>query len=268
MDNNQNNKCRWCGNDKNNCRCRIWVKKIVGIIIVLLALGLIANHIAKTFANDANPRTISITGIGEVSTVPDVSTISFTIRSTDSSNDTESLQNEVAESADSVIAKLKDLGIDEKDIQTSNYSVNPKYNYPNGVSTIAGYEASESIDVKVRNTDNVSKVLNILAEEKITEVYGPNFEVDDVQKVKDQARDLAIQDAKDKADILAKSLGVKIKRIVGYSDDTGNNIPVPPIAYSSVKVMNQAAGSARDANIQTGQQKVTSNVTITFQIED
>ncbi len=266
--NNQNNKCNWYRCTDGKCHHRGW-RKLIFAIVLLFILGLIANWVARTYANYTNPRTISITGIGEVSAVPNISTINFTIRSTNSSNDTQTLQDEIAKKADSVFAKLKELGIEKKDLQTSNYSVNPRYSYKDGLSTVVGYEASESVNVKIRNTENVSKVLNILAAEKVTEVYGPNFDVDDIQKVKDDARDLAIKDAKDKAKELARSLGVKIKRIVGYSDDTGNYAPAPMMYSAKAEVMNQAGGAmGRDANIAEGEQKVNSTVTITFQIED
>lgn len=270
MDNNNqnNNKCNWYGCTDGKCHHKGW-RKLIFAIVLLFILGLVANWVARTYANYTSLRTISITGVGEVSAVPDVSTINFTIRSSNDSNDTQALQDEVAKKADAVFAKLKELGIEEKDLQTSNYSVNPKYSYKDGVSTVVGYEASESINVKVRNTENVSKVLNVLALEQVTEVYGPNFDVDDIQKVKDEARDLAIKDAKEKADVLSKSLGVKIKRIVGYSDDTGNYAPIPMMYSAKAEVMNQVGGAmGRDANIVEGEQKVNSTVTITFQIED
>ena len=272
MENNQD-KCNVCSIDKKNCGCganrynRFWMRKVILVIIILVGLGILLNSAAKTYGNYSNPRTISINGTGKVATVPDFSKINFTLRSTSVSNDTQSLQDEVATKANSVFAKLKELGIEDKDIQTSSYSVNPRYSYPDGLSTVSGYEASESVIVKVRNTDNVSKVLTILADEKVTEVYGPNFEVDDIEKSKADARDLAIQDAKDKASELSKALGVKIKRIVGYSDDAGNLIPTPMMYSARAEVMN-AAGSAKDANIQTGEQEITSNITITFQIQD
>lgn len=267
MENNQN-KCLLCGN--GNCQHhngKFYLKKIVLIVILALAFGAIINQAVKTYGNYANPQTITITGIGEVMSKPDISTINFTLRESSKTNDTQLLQANISKSAEQVIQKLKAIGIEEKDIQTSNYSVNPKYNYSDGKSEVVGYEASESLNVKVRNTENVSKVLNILAEEKITEVYGPNFEVDDIQKVKDQARDIAIKDAKGKANNLAKALEVKIKRIVSYSDDSASN-PGYPTPYREAKFMSASSDTSAQANLPTGEEKVTVNVSLTFQIED
>lgn len=247
-------------------------------LAILLAVGVIVVQGVKTYTNNMNPRTVIITGIGKVSAVPDVSTISFTIRSESKNDDTKSLQEEISRKADSVFSKLKEIGIDEKDIKTTNYSVNPRYEYRDCYSTssiqpcesryISGYEAVEGVDVKVRDTENVSKVLDIFALEKITEVYGPNFNVDDMEAVKDSARDLAIKDAKEKASVLADSLGVKIKRIISFSDNDGGYVPSPVYRESLNKMMDYATNQAAVANIQEGQQEIESNVSITFQIEN
>lgn len=272
MDNNQDKKCNMCGG--GNCpKCKgnsmPCYKKIIFLILIFLGLGIVLNLSVKTYADYTNPRTISIAGTGEILSVPDISTINFTIRSSSINNDTKILQDEVAKKADKVLEKLKELDILEKDIQTANYSVNPKYNYKDGSSNIVGYEASENINVKVRNIENVSKVLNILAEEKITEVYGPNFEIDNVENLKNQARGLAIKDAKEKAKDLSKSLGVKIKKIVSYYDNNESNMQEFPMYSAKMDIMGASAGSvSRNANISEGEQKINSNVTIIFQIED
>ncbi len=268
--NNQKNVCGVCGNE--NCNHHNYILrrnlKLVYIIVILIGLGLIVNLAVKNYTKYSNPETIIITGQGEINSTPNISTINFTIREESKDNNTKLLQDNVANKANVVIQKLTDLGIESKDIQTSNYSVNPKYNYTNGSSKVVGYEASESIKVKVRDTKNVSKVLDILASQKITEVYGPNYESDDesLEQIKDQARSLAIADAKEKANVLAKELGVRIKRIISYSDDTNNNPSYPVMFRESAKSMTMDAGA--QPNLPTGENKTSVNVNITFQIEN
>lgn len=273
----ENNFCKFCKETMENCKCKKWIGKILMVVAFLLVVFAGVVFAIKTYTNSTNPRSIVVTGTGEVSAVPDVSTINFTLRSSNVTGDTKSLQDEVAKSADSVIAKLKSLGIDSKDIKTNNYSVNPRYGYqdcskissikPCDSNVIVGYEASENISVKVRDIQNVSKVLDVLATDKITEVSGPSFEVDDMDKLKNEARDIAIQNAKEKAGSLGKSLGVKIKTIISFSDDTGSYTPMP-MMYKTMSADSMMGGVAREANIQAGEQKITSNVSITFQIED
>lgn len=270
MENNKK-KCLVCNGE--NCSHHKfnghYLKKIIILLIIFILVNVIVTNAVRLYGNYTNPQTVTITGTGEINSKPDLSTINFTLRESSKDNNTELLQNNIAKSANHVLAKLKDLGIEDKDIKTSNYQVNPKYDYSNGKSEVSGYEASESIQVKVRNTENVSKILNILAVEKITEVNGPNYEVDDIQNLKDEARTEAIADAKDKAKELAKELGVKIKRIVSYSDDTNANNPVYPIMYrQEMKSVAFDSVSSAGANLPTGEQKVTVNVSLTFQIEN
>lgn len=253
---------------------RRFIVRLIGVLVVLLVVGLIVSNAVKSYAERMNPNTIVINGTGKVSAVPDVSTINFTIRVSSDGNDTKTLQAEIAKKAESTFAKLEDLGIVRTDMRTSNYSVNPKYSYrdcsrmiaPCESSYVVGYEASESVDIKIRNTENVSKVLDVLAEEKITEVYGPNFEVDDVERLKNEARNLAIRDAREKAKVLADSLGVEIEKIVSFSD-ASSYPPVVPMAYDAMRNTAKVQAEVMP-QIEAGQEEIVSNVAITFQIRN
>lgn len=275
MENNQTSYHGWSKDGDGNFCLRKFIIKIVGALILLLVIGLIVNSGVKNYAEKMNPNTIVISGTAKVLAVPDISTINFTVRASSQNNNTKALQDEIAIKAGNVFSKLEDLGIDRKDIQTSNYSVTPKYSYrdcsrmamPCESSYVSGYEASEGINVKVRDTENVSKILNILAEERVTEVYGPNFEVDNIESLKDQARNLAIKDAREKAGVLANSLGVKIDKIVSFSDASAGYVPMPMMAnqardaYATKEMMSTPM-------IEQGEQEIVSNVAITFQIRN
>lgn len=279
--NQEKSFCKHCKLDLENCKCKKALKFILILLAILLVLFGSISYGVKKYVSYTSPRTIVITGKGEVNAVPNVSTISFTARASSKEANTKAIEDNLSKSVSSVFEKLKALGIEEKDITTTSYSVNPKYEYETcevrtmiypptpctSKSVIVGYEAVESVNIKVRNTENVGKALAVLAEEKITEVYGPNFEVDDIDALKDEARAEAIEDAKEKAKDLSKSLGVRIKRIISFSDDSGNMYM--PMMY---KAMSDSSGSvgvvAREAAIAEGEQNITSNVSITFQIED
>lgn len=273
------NKCSFCKNDLNNCTCKGKGKKVLFLLVIFLAVYFGIVHAAKIYASYTNPHTIVVSGKGEISAVPDISIISFTVRSSNTNGDTQKLQSDLAVVTGSLFPKLKALGIDEKDIETTNYSVNPKYGsqsctgkaqtmiYPPIVcntSVVVGYEASESVNVKIRDTKNVAKVLSILADAKITEVSGPNFQIDNPEKLKADARVKAIADAKDKAKALGKSLGVEINKIISFSDDNGG---VYPMMYKAT-AMDVGVSSSASPNIAAGQQKITSNVSITFEIDN
>ncbi len=273
------NICPICKNDFENCTCKRKGRKILVLLVAFLAIYLGIVHAVKIYASYTNPHTIVVTGTGEISAVPDMSVISFTVRSSDASGDTQKLQSDLSSVTGELFPKLKALGIDEKDIETTNYSVNPKYGSQNcsgrvqtmiyppvacNTSVVAGYEASESVNVKVRDTKNVAKVLSVLADAKITEVSGPNFQIDNPEKLKADARAKAIADAKDKAKILGKSLGVRLSKIISFSDNDGGYYPM----MYKASAMDTGVSAQSAPNIATGEQKITSNVSITFEIDN
>ena len=271
-------KCNFCKNDSSDYSCQKKGKKILVLLVLFLVVYLGIVQAVKIYSSYTNPRTIMVNGTGEVSAVPDISLISFTVRSSDTNGDTQKLQSDIANVTGELFPKLKALGIDEKDIETTNYSVNPKYGsqscsgkvqtmiyppIPCSTNAVVGYEASESVNVKIRDTKNVAKVLSTLADSKITEVSGPNFQIDNPEKLKAEAKAKAIADAKEKAKVLGKSLGVRLVKIIGFSDNDGGYYPA---MYKS-SAMDIGVSSA-SPNIATGEQKITSNVSINFQIDN
>lgn len=273
------NKCGICKEGMENCQCKKKGKRILFLLVVFLAVYLGIVHAVKIYTNSINPHTIVVMGTGEINAVPDISVVSFTVRSSDTNGDTQKLQADLSSVTANLFPKLKALGIDEKDIETTNYSVNPKYGSqdcsskvqtmiypprPCNTSVVVGYEASESVNVKIRDTQNVGKVLAAIAEAKITEVNGPNFQIDNPEKLKADARAKAIADAKDKAKVLAKSLGVRLDKIISFSDNDGGYYPMMYKA-SAMDVGGEASSAP---NIAAGEQKITSNVSITFEIDN
>ena len=273
------NKCLVCKQDFTNCPCKKKGKKILLLLVIFLAIYFGIVHAAKIYSSYTNPHTIVVNGTGEISAVPDISIITFTVRSSDTTGDTQKLQADLAAITGNIFPKLKALGIDEKDIETTNYSVNPKYGSqdcsskiqtmiypprPCSASVVSGYEASESVNVKVRDTNNVAKVLSAIADAKITEVSGPNFQIDNPEKLKADARSKAIADAKAKAKVLGKSLNVRLEKIISFSENDGGYYGM----MYKASAMDSAVGGSAMPNIQTGEQKITSNVSITFEIDN
>ena len=222
----------------------------------------------------AATNTLSISGEGDVFAVPDTATFSFSVQNT--SKDVATAQTAATNAENAVVAYLKTQGIADADIQTIDYSINPQYDYSNGGCspgvycppgnpTLTGYQVSETVSVKVRDTSKAGTILAGVGSKGATNVSGLSLTVSNEDALQAQARDKAIQDAKAKAEVLAKSLGVQLVRVVGYSDNSGGG----PIYYA--KAMS-SAGMAMDAavppapSIPTGQNKITSDVTVTYEI--
>lgn len=225
-----------------------------------------------------NVNTISFSGHGEVTAVPDIANIYFTIRQ--EAKTVKDAQIAVASIEKKALDFLKTSNVAEKDIKTSNASFNPKYEYQYddritvpcttygcpprpGKSVIVGYEAYESITVKVRNTDDVGKIMQDLGSTGVSELSGPNFAIDDEDALKAEARKKAIDEAKEKAKILAKDLGVSLGRIASFSE-SGNYYP---IMYGKSAMMSaDSAAVPAPAEIPKGENTISSDVTITYEI--
>ncbi len=216
---------------------------------------------------------LSVSGIGEVSSVPDIATFSFSV--VENAKTMKEAQDISARKTNAIIDALKKMGIAEKDIKTSGYNSYPQYDYvqtyvctsgycPPSKQVLKGYEVSQTITVKVRNTDNAGAALSKVGELGATNISGLDFTIDDMDKAKADARDLAIKDAKAKAKVLSKSLGVELRKIVNFQE----NAYQPPVYYgmASQSLKMEDAVSTVPAT-PTGENKVTSNVTITYELQ-
>lgn len=251
--------------------------KAGGLFLIIVSVYFVI-RIASEFKNyGANKETsmITLSGHGEVQAVPDIASVYFTI-SKDAKTVKEA-QDMVAKIEKSVLDVLKKNGVAEKDIKTDNASFYPKYEYKydtklvpcneygcppqNGKNIIVGYTASESITVKVRNTDDAGKIMQGLGETGVSNLNGPNFMIDDEDALKAEARKKAIDDAKEKAKVLAKDLGVRLVRVTNFSENGGYAYPV---MYGK-DMMNASAESA-PASLPKGENTISSDVSITYEI--
>ena len=216
--------------------------------------------------------TISVNGEGTVFAVPDTATFSVTVMET--AKDVTTAQSAATKKANDVIDYLKGQDIDEKDVQTTDYSVNPQYDYTNGVcepgfgcrpgkQTLTGYQVSQTLTVKVRDTSKAGTILAGVGSRGASNVSGLEFTVADQDAIDAQARDKAIQQAKDKAEVLAKSLGVSIVRVVGFSE---NQQGIPYYAKAALGMGAADSAEAPTPQIPVGQNKVVSNVTVVYEI--
>lgn len=246
------------------------------LLVALLAVSLVyvLSSIRYVGAGIAAGNTISVSGYGEAVAVPDIATFSFSVVSEKPT--VAAAQADATAKANATTAYLKQAGIDEKDIQTSDYSVNPQYDYvqkscvngycPGGEQVLRGYQVRHTTTVKVRDTAKAGDLLGGVGEKGATEVSGLQFTFDDPNGIEDDARQEAINDAKAKANELTKQLGVSIVRVVSFSEN-GSGIPMPYAYGRGGAVMaNQAMDSKAAPEISTGQNKVTSNVSVTYEI--
>ena len=246
--------------------------KIIGlVIIVMILLGVFCGDRRDGWkGNNDVISTITVSGKGEVVVAPDIATVSFGV--TAESKDVAKAQTDSNTKMNNIIEALKSKGVEAKDIKTTNYNIYPRYDYvqsatyPNygGKQVLVAYVVSQNVEVKIRKISTAGDILSTVGGLGVTDVSGLTFSVDKVDEVKDQARGLAIDDAKAQAKVLAKGLGVRLVRITNFSE-SGNM----PIYYGLEKSMAVGMGGS-DAvpapQLQAGENKITSNVSITYEI--
>ena len=220
--------------------------------------------------------TITVTGMGDATAIPDIGSFSVTIDEKD--KDMTIARDTSTKKSNAIVAYLKQQGIDDKDIKTTDYSFTPTFEWqqpvcpnsasvcPSGKQVLTGYEVTETIAIKVRDTSKAGDILAGVNKLGANSVSGLSFVVDDDSAVQAQARDKAIADAKTKAEVLANQLGVRLVRVVGF-DEGGNN--PRPIYYAKQSLAMDAGGAAvaPAPSLPTGENKYTSNVSITYEIK-
>ncbi len=261
---------------------RFW--KIAGSAVVLLTvfLAIISVKELKSIGYVGTDKpvynTISVNGKGEAVTIPDVATFSFSV--TETGKTVSDAQLKAATKINAALKAVKDAGVEDKDVKTTSYSINPHYDYQDGVcapnggyckpgkSVLNGYDVAQSIEVKVRDLTKAGSVFSTIGNLDVQNVNGLSFSIDDIDKVKADARAKAIIDAKAKAEKLAKDLGVSIVRITSFYDSSDQ-----PSYYGREGMGGDMMMSAKvsiapvSPQIPTGEQKVVSTVSITYEIK-
>ena len=214
---------------------------------------------------------ISVTGDGEVTAVPDIATVTFTVR--ESAKTVPEAQKLAETKISKGLKNLESIGVEKKDVKTLSYTVNPKYetqqagvctmySCPPSKTVVVGYEVAQSVSVKVRKVDQAGDVIGLLGKENITEISGPDFTVDDMDRVKADARAEAIKKAQDKAEAEAKALGVSLGSIISFNEDNGGYYPV----MYEAKAMSLGVGGAASDSVSLPQVEnvIKARVTITY----
>ncbi len=248
----------------------------LGVLALFLLIGAISEWRSYSYigAGIQPTDTITVSGEGKVVVVPDTATFTFTVDET--AADVGTAQSKATTEANAIIDYLKTQGIADADIQTSDYNVNPQYEYSSQIcsnngycppqkQTISGYEVSQTETVKVKDITKAGTILSGVGTRGVSDVSGLTFTVADQDAIDAQARGKAISDAKTKAQTLASALGVALVRVTGFNENN-NIVPVPMYARADSTMSAGASSEAVAPQIPVGQNTVTSDVSVTYEI--
>lgn len=206
--------------------------------------------------------TIAISGEGKVTAIPDIATIDVGL--TTEKSDVKNAQLENTTKMNRLIANLKNLGVDSKDIQTSYYNIYPQYDWPNGKQILRGYQVSQGVTVKIRNLDKIGDILAAAGEGGANQVSGLSFNIDDPEVLRQEARVKALENAKEKAEALARVAGVSLGKIVSFSEYAST----PYSAYKSMDALGIGGGGAVPSpTVEAGSMDIVIDVTVSYEIK-
>lgn len=249
------------------------------VLLVLVRIFNISYPIDLRVVNTNVSSELSVVGDGKVDVKPDTAYIDAGITVSRARTAAEAKER-MTRVNNAIIAAVRALGIAESDITTSNFSINPEYDYnsprpldapdtssgsePND-STIVGYSGAANITVKVRDTNKVSAVIEKVTAAGANNVGSPRFTVDKPEKYREEARNKAIANAKDQADKLSKQLGIKLGKITNVVEGGGGGQPYPMYDRAYGGTMLNAEAKSAPPTIEEGTQTVTSTVTLYFE---
>ena len=192
---------------------------------------------------------LSVSSRAEARKAPDIATFSAGVVTQAADGNAALRQN--AEQMNRVLAAIKAAGVADKDVQTSGISLNPQYRYEeNQPPRITGYQASNTVNVKLREVAKMGKVLDALVASGANQVNGPSFGIDDPEPLYDRARLDALKAARARAETYAGALGVRVRRIVSISEGgAAMPSPMPRMAMMKAEAYDSTPVAAGDSSV-------------------
>jgi uncharacterized protein YggE len=238
----------------------------IGIVAVLLLLAILAGVVGLLYARPATAqasvgvpgmRQVMVAGHGEAKGRPDTATVQIGVE-TEATTAKDALAQNTAQ-AQALQKKLADLGVAAKDIQTSNFGINPTYGSDG--RQVTGYHVTNSVMVTIRNLDQAGALLDEVVQAGANSIYGINFSIGDQQKLLEQARAQAVADAKARATQLAAAGGAAVGDVLVLSENANVPVPLPMAARAA-----EAAPSSA-VPVQPGEQSISVDVQVTFALK-
>ena len=246
-----------------------WAWQTLAVLVVVF-LGLLIlekiHVVQENFKSSVPKNTISMSAEGKVSSVPDLATVTLGVLT--NSATAKQAQADNTKKVNSVIEFVKKQGVDAKDIVTTQLNVYPQYNYQNGNNNVVGYSADQTVSVKVHGVDQSTEKLDAIVggatDAGANMIQGVNLSFENPDSLRQQARKLAIDKAKQQAQELADQAGLKLGKVVSISQNSSST-PYP-IPYAMESAKGGLGGGGAPTDIQTGSQDIVESITLIFEV--
>jgi len=204
-----------------------------------------------------------VSGEGKVTIVPDTANISLGFEET--GQNLKTTQNKVSEKSDILVKELKKIGIEEKDIKTVSYNVYPEYDYESPQRNVVAYRVSTTYRIKVREFEKINEILNQATSVGVNTIGSISFEVNEDTKEEklQEAREIAISEAKQKAKGLASASGITLGKIINVTENENH----PPVSvFESRGIMADTETPVAKPEIAPGETEISTVVNLYYEI--
>ena len=231
----------------------------------ILALGVACTPTTEVTVagNGAATQGIAVAGEGSVSVAPDIALVNLGVEVT--AGTVADARSQAADAMDAMQGAMNDEGVEDKDIQTQYFNIYPQYQYAdNKAPEIVGYTVSNTVQVKIRNLDSVSAVLDgaIAAGGDAVRVNGISFTIEDPEEFLADARREAVENAREHAQVLADAAGVELGDAISINESTNYN---GGLYYPAAERADAGMGGSTPVN--PGEQELRVNVTVVYGIK-
>ncbi|MCC7432027.1 SIMPL domain-containing protein [Candidatus Peregrinibacteria bacterium] len=263
-------------------RGKMFVAFSAGILFLLLSVWVGMQiwgnpwykNIRAEFTAAPYSRTITVEGDGKVTVKPDLAMISLSVASVGKT--VKEVTDDNNKKMTAIINAVKSLGVKSEDIMTTGYDLYPQYDYYTPVldnkvpavpqaPKILGYNLNQSVSIKIRDLSKSDDILQKGVDAGANQIGALSFDLDDSSNVKKEARKMAFDKARDKAEQMATAAGVKIGKVVTFSEGYNGGY-MPQYANYAMKTMDSAEGSVAPS-VEAGSKEFTVNVSVTYEIE-
>jgi hypothetical protein len=235
-------------------------------LAALLPVTAWAQPMPGGYPHHAAPATLSLTGEGTVRAKPDMATLQLGVVA-EAATARDALSENTSRMAE-IVAALREDGIESRDLQTSDFSIEPRYSQPPRgreaepfVPEIIGYAVRNTLTVRIRDLEETGAILDKAVTLGANTISGPSFTVADPSELQDLARKAAMRDALRKADLYAEAAGVSLERILRI-DEVGGYAPQPMAMAREMKVQSYDAS----VPIESGELSMTAQVSVSWEI--
>lgn len=272
----ENNQCS-CGKDFCVCHYKNhsgFCKTIISLFLIVATLSIASWGwflMKKSSIPVPGAPTISVSAEGKVIVKPDIAKINFSVLS--QGDDYAVIQEDNNEKMTKAIEYLKEMAIKDEDIKTTYYNLTPLYDYNwckigiDDIRTcspkIAGYNLEQQVEVKIRDLSKTGEIISTLPQKGINKIISLDFTLDNQDEATNEAREIAIKKAREKAKNISKSSKIRLGKIISFNE----GIPYQPRYFEKAPIGIGGAADIAPTPIEAGSQEIIVNVSLTYEIK-